>query len=110
MKKISQQITAAYISPCSLGWALGALKGLCLGLYYLFVNQLNWEFLWFNQVAFGELLVWMPRFLQPQYNTTPLLFLIATLYGMVVGGVIGLLFGLVYNWANRMCNCKWCKV
>ena len=102
-------IQPGYLSPCSLGWALGVLKGLNLGAFYLFA-QLNWEFLWYNQRSFGYVLNFMPDWLLPTVNTSSWLPLFGLLYGMVLGGVLGLVLGLVYNWAQRKCACKWCKV
>ncbi len=102
-------IRPGYLSPCALGWALGVLGGLKLGISYL-LYQMGTEFLWFNKMSFNLMLAWMPQWLNPAYNTSALLPLFALLYGMVLGGLCGLLVGLIYNWAQNKCGCKWCRV
>ena len=107
LQKVMPQ--TGYISPCAAGWGLGILFGADMFLHYMF-SALNWEFLWWNHRTFGYVLAMMPEWLQMTSGSSPLLPVIALLFGMVIGGVSGLLFGLLYNWAQKKCSCKWCRV
>ena len=91
------------LNPCALAGTLGLFTGLDLMLH-AFSDVYNTSFLWFTQASNQIFLTKVPG-----YTSSLICIPWALLVGLLIGGVLGFAFAMVYNYINSECGTPFCK-